>query len=381
MAEEKTDFDALKQRCFLDGYVTGRKETKKLGDSEYQVTFFQGDHSTEYMVAEMKDGEVDGTVQLFDKGVIQLSWTCEKGKRKGGVKVFQDGVVTQCVSWLSFSGDEVAVLENRSEKTLLVIRNPDNNVVIYRGEYGKDGVSREGYGFDYDEKTGVVLHYGVFKENKLYHVIQEFETATRMIEYEDGSEENVESLMNRRPVYVGGYSYDTQSGFYERHGVGRSIDPDTGIACEENEWCYGKEVEKREKTVQKGWYVSNNLDNNSLRVVVGVERANTAPSDTGAHYHPVVKIDVSNIPAVKYTVNNRNTFFSIPSNVTHLTVNSNCCNDYDITSFDMTKYRQLISIIIGEYSFQSVTTVNVSNLRLQTFQIGEHTFRTNAQSS
>ena len=136
-------------------------------------------------------------------------------------------------------------------------------------------------------------------------------------------------------LYVGGYSYDTQSGFYERHGVGRSIDPDTGIACEENEWCYGKEVEKREKTVQKGWYVSNNLDNNSLRVVVGVERANTAPSDTGAHYHPVVKIDVSNIPAVKYTVNNRNTFFSIPSNVTHLTVNSNCCNDYDITSFDI----------------------------------------------
>ena len=84
MAEEKTDFDALKQRCFLDGYVTGRKETKKRDDSEYQITFFQGDHSTEYMVAEMKDGEVDGTVQLFDKGVIQLSWTCEKGKRKGG---------------------------------------------------------------------------------------------------------------------------------------------------------------------------------------------------------------------------------------------------------------------------------------------------------
>ena len=66
------------------------------------------------------------------------------------MKVFQDGKVTQCVSWLSFSGDEVAVLENRSDKLLLVIHNPDNNVVIYRGEYGKDGVSREGYGFDYD---------------------------------------------------------------------------------------------------------------------------------------------------------------------------------------------------------------------------------------
>ena len=60
MAEEKTDFDALKQRCFLDGYVTGRKETKKLGDSEYQITFFQGDHSTEYMVAEMKDVAIKG---------------------------------------------------------------------------------------------------------------------------------------------------------------------------------------------------------------------------------------------------------------------------------------------------------------------------------
>lgn len=369
MAEEKTDFDALKQRCFLDGYVTGRKETKKRGDSEYQVTFFQGDHSTEYMVAEMKDGEVDGTVQLFDKGVIQLSWTCEKGKRKGGVKVFQDGKVTQCVSWLSFSGDEVAVLENRSDKLLLVIHNPDNNVVIYRGEYGKDGVSREGYGFDYDEKTGVVLHYGVFKENKLYHVIQEFETATRMIEYEDGSEENVESLMNRRPVYVGGYCLSKVTGFYERHGVGRLIDPNTGIACEDNEWCNGKEVGMKRIPFQNGWLLDSLLNDDSLRVVVGVDREEE-PADT-----PAVVTNSGVDDVVTFTIRNNDDYYHIPPNVTHLTVRDNCCNGYEINTFNMTNYTHLKSIIIGKRSFLNVAVVDVTGLHLTTFQIGKYTFQ------
>ena len=375
MAEETTISDALKQRCFLEGYVSARKETKKRGDGEVQITYFQGDHCDEYLIAETKDGQFDGTVQLFHKGVIQLSWVCVAGKRKGGVKLFHDGVVTQCVNWLSFSGQELAVLENRSDRLLLVIRNPENDVVVYRGEYGEDGVSREGYGFDYDEKTGIVLHYGIFKENKMFHILQEFETATRMIEYEYGSEENVNSLVNRRPIYVGGYLYNETTGFYERHGVGRLIDPNTGIACEENEWCRGKEVEMKMR-IQKGWYMSSQLNDDSLRVAVGVEKPTETPPQAPNHYHPASKTHATTVP---YTVNNRDNYSSIPKNVTHLTVGNNCCNDYNISTFNMNNYRQLESIIIGYSSFQNVITVDVSQLQLQTFQIGQYTFHPNAQ--
>ena len=375
MAEETTISDALKQRCFLEGYVSARKETKKRGDGEVQITYFQGDHCDEYLIAETKDGQFDGTVQLFHKGVIQLSWVCVAGKRKGGVKLFHDGVVTQCVNWLSFSGQELAVLENRSDRLLLVIRNPENDVVVYRGEYGEDGVSREGYGFDYDEKTGIVLHYGIFKENKLFHILQEFETATRMIEYEYGSEENVNSLVNRRPVYIGGYLYNETTGFYERHGVGRLIDPNTGIACEENEWCRGKEVEAKKTSLIKGWFAASQLNDDSLRELVGAGKTKNTTKDDGQNYYPKSKTNTDDPIVIRYNISNSRDFYNIPPNVTHLIVGSYCCNDHDIDCFNMTSYSKLRSIIIGKKSFMNVTTVNVSGLNLTTFQIGKHTFR------
>ena len=49
------------------------------------MTLYQGDHSNEYLLSEMKDGKVEGRCQLFNRGILSLAWMMKNGKRIGGV--------------------------------------------------------------------------------------------------------------------------------------------------------------------------------------------------------------------------------------------------------------------------------------------------------
>ena len=52
---------------------------------EYEVTLYQGDHSNEYLLSEMKDDKIEGRCQLFNRGILSLAWKMKNGRRIGEI--------------------------------------------------------------------------------------------------------------------------------------------------------------------------------------------------------------------------------------------------------------------------------------------------------
>ena len=64
----------------------------------------------------------------------------------------------------------------------------------------------------------------------------------------------------------------------------------------------------------------------------------------------------------RYTVNNRNTLLSIPWDVTALTVTGNSCNDNTITAVDLSSFKFLRSVVIGDNCFNYVPMLSIVGL-------------------
>ena len=47
---------------------------KTYNGKEYEIERYQGDHSREYCVYEMKNGIRDGSAELFENGMVKLRW-------------------------------------------------------------------------------------------------------------------------------------------------------------------------------------------------------------------------------------------------------------------------------------------------------------------
>ena len=142
---------------------------------EYQVEYYAEPHQDEYLLSEVTDGEVSGIVQLFKRGVLQLSWRSEGGLKVGGVTMYSDGKAECTMDWKFFKGTDLRALENTKRGLQLVISDPISGVAVYRGEYSENRELREGHGYVYDNKTGKVLYYGVFRNDQIYRYLQEFE--------------------------------------------------------------------------------------------------------------------------------------------------------------------------------------------------------------
>ena len=77
----------------------------------------------------------------------------------------------------------------------------------------------------------------------------------------------------------------------------------------------------------------------------------------------------------RYTVNNRNTLLSIPWDVTALTVTANSCNDNTITAVDLSSFKFLRSVVIGNNCFQYVLAFSIVGLNwLESVSIGYRSF-------
>ena len=77
----------------------------------------------------------------------------------------------------------------------------------------------------------------------------------------------------------------------------------------------------------------------------------------------------------RYTVNNRNTLLSIPWDVTALTVTGNSCNDNTITAVDLSSFKFLRSVVIGNSCFQYVRILSIVGLNwLESVSIGGKSF-------
>ena len=77
----------------------------------------------------------------------------------------------------------------------------------------------------------------------------------------------------------------------------------------------------------------------------------------------------------RYTVNNRNTLLSIPWYVTALTVTDSSCNEDTITVVDLSSFKFLRSVVIGNSCFQYVQLFSIVGLNwLESVSIGYRSF-------
>ena len=77
----------------------------------------------------------------------------------------------------------------------------------------------------------------------------------------------------------------------------------------------------------------------------------------------------------RYTVTNRNTLLSIPWDVTALTVTDNSCNEDNINVVDLSSFKFLRSVVIGNSCFQYVRILSIVGLNwLESVSIGRDSF-------
>ena len=321
----------------------------------------------------MKDGKVEGRCQLFNRGILSLAWMMKNGKRIGGITEYENGKAIQKEGWDSLLGNDGGdrrMIENSKEGLIMTIRRKcerdeendedENGCVIYRGEFDEE-MNRDGYGIEFDIENGKEKIEGYWSKDKLIQMIREFDADNnQMIEYAengDNDESDVE-LLNRIPIYIGGYSIE--NGKYVRNGKGYLIDEVSGTANRESEWENGKEKKECGTDLYEGWYVKGMSE--SIRSVL----KNEIPSEIKTK--PTV-----NVPAKRVEIHNSSELNAMDLKATELVICSDCCND--MNALNLNKFEWLESIEIGNECFESVKTFKIDGLnRLKTIIIGNNSF-------
>ena len=242
------------------------------------------------------------------------------------------------------------MIENSKEGLKLVIRNK-NSTVIFRGEFDEE-LNRHGKGMEYSD-NGKLKYEGYWNKDKLVKIVREFE-GDEMIEYEDCDNSDV---LNRIPLYIGGYN--VINGEFKRNGIGYLIDNKNGTVKREGRWSNGKELNGID--LFDGWYV--NGMNKSIRCVLNNEQ----PKEM------VEEVLVSD----KYIeIQKGSELNNLSTSVTNLLIASNCCNE--LTSLDLSEYKRLKSIEIGNECFENVDTFRIDGLNnLKSLKIGMNSFTKN----
>ncbi|KAM7453814.1 hypothetical protein BLSTO_05433 [Blastocystis sp. subtype 1] len=322
------------RRVLMDGYVTERCEKKTVNNEEVEIVMYQGEHCDEYLVREVKSGRCS----LFYKGIVQLSWKEVNGVKVDGFTVYEKGKALRSEDWNQLGGKEHRCIENCKNGLELVI---EGNGVVYRGGFEDvESMKREGRGMEFDEKSGRVLRCGVWKNDELFQIEKEYESEEVMIEYaiEEGKE-NV-SLLNRHPVYEGGYVFDEEKREVLRNGEGCEIEG--GVAVSAGTWERG--VLKESVELFDGWYV---------------KREGNEVFDWGK----------------REDIHNWNEWNNVNKRVTELVIPSNCCNETEWSVFDVSGLKWLKSIEIGNDCFANVNEVKFIGLnRLEKVVIGKKCF-------
>ena len=245
---------------FQDGYLSiGKDECIHYNEKDYIIRRYQGIHQNEFRVMELKDGKESGIVQLFDDGVLKYSWHVQNGFPCGKLTIYKDGLVekeTECD--MIESGEYIRWRLNVScDLQIMAITDQTDSVVIYRGEYNEK-MDRSGYGIEYDRSNGIPLYAGYFEFDNIVHIHQRFSLETdgslKMIEFSGNTKDNNTCSTERVPVYIGGCVFDNTRYQYTRHGVGKVINPITGICEYTSRWEKGEESEEERCVVTNGWF-------------------------------------------------------------------------------------------------------------------------------
>ena len=364
-ADAYLDEDRLRteneSRYFLSDYVSSDKKIIVVDKKEFEVRLFQGKHSNEYLVSELKDGKVEGRCQLFNKGILSMAWTVNNGKRTGYYSTFEKGKAVRKENWNSFFGrHERRIIENHKNGLLMTVHHISDNgeIVTYRGEFDDD-LNRNGKGVEYDKDTGKEKLEGYWVKDKLVRIVREFEDTNEMIEY---AEYRPESFLSRVPVYYGGYCVEDYS--FLRNGVGYTIDESSGAAIRESVWDHGVEIEGAD--LYDGWYVKESSD--SIRSVIHKNEVNE-PSNEEENENVIEELTIDN-------EDDFNNVFSSTMCVENLIITSVVCKD--INAIDFNQLKSLKVLEIGDECFRNVNKFSIVGLnRLRSLKIGKNSFTKN----
>ena len=215
----------LKGKEFLlDGYITlHNPKNITIGGSKYSLQCYQGDHEDEYLL--MKDRRVC----LFQNGVMKMCYEIDKeGNQIEDFTRFENGRVlfVQSFDDIMDNRDSVRIV-NHMKGERMEIYSHATGKLTYHGEFNEKR-EREGWGIQYDEKTGRMLLEGMWKGNKLMEIIRKIEEGNIMIEFKRNGNNTIVS--NRIPMFVGEFVYDEEKESFIRNGRGYWIDEETRIA-------------------------------------------------------------------------------------------------------------------------------------------------------
>ena len=321
--------------------MCGEKKVIQVDEKEYEIQKYQGEHQNEYLISEMKDGIVEGRCELFENGILRLSWIMKDDKRMG-ITEYEKGKALFKEEWDSVLGEgNHRLVENSRDGLVLVIRNSDNTM-IYRGGFDEE-LNRCGIGVEYGE-NGELKYEGYWIRDKIEIIIKEFR-GDEMIEYEDWDSSNV---LKQIPAYIGGYSI--VDGLIKRNGIGYLLDKN-GIAVRESEWSNGREVKGTD--LYNGWYVKGMKK--GIRYMLNIEQ-------------PEREVDCMQIE-----IHNSVELNELCMSVTNLIVSSNSCNE--LKTLHLNGYKCLKSIEIGDNCFGSVDVFRINGLRcLISLKVGKNSF-------
>ena len=315
---------------------------------EYEIQKYQGEHQNEYLISEMKNGKVEGRCELFDSGILRLSWVMKNGQRIGEIIEYEKGKALFKEEWESVLGEgDHRIIVNSKGGLKLVIRD-NNDTMIYKGEFDEE-LNRHGKGLEYDE-NGKLKYEGYWKRDELMRIVREFR-GDEMIEYEDCN--NVD-ILNRIPLYIGGYKI--VNNYIWRDGDVHLLDSKNGTAVREYKLEDGRELNGT--NLYDGWYVDGM--NESIRCVLNGRQ----PEEMVERVTSGMKIEVCNSKDLN----------EITMDVERLVIDSLSCND--LTSLNLNRYELLKSIIIGNDCFENVNDFMIDGLnRLKLLKIGWGSFR------
>ena len=326
----------------MDGYVTERNEKRVVDGEEVEIVTYQGEHCDEYLVREVKSGRCS----LFYKGIVQMNWKEVNGVKVSGFTLYEKGKALRSEDWNGLNKKDHRYVENCKHGLELVI---EENGVVYRGGFDDvESMKREGSGMEFDEESGRVLRCGVWKNDELFQIEKEFESEEVMIEYAIEEGKSNLNVLNRHPVYEGGYVFDEEKREVLRNGEGCEIDFNTGIAVIEGKWERGALKESVE--LFDGWYVK----------VEGSE---------------VLGMEDSVVEDMRVEIHFWNEWENVNEGVTELVIPSNCCNEAEWSVFDVSGLKWLKSIVIGDDCFENVNEVKLIGMSiLERVVIGKNSF-------
>ena len=334
----------------LDGYVSGRRSIITVRGKQYLVQYYQREHENEYTISEYANNAINGTCELYCNGMLVQSWKERNGQKEGSVFIYDHGVLKYEVRWVDlFREGDLRCFENTVSGMRLIVVDRRTGVVVYRGEYdNRISMQRNGKGYEFDAETGSVLSYGVYKDDSLFQLLQEFDGDGKMTVY--ATEEGVSNLaiQARCPLFYGGYIYDESSDSYILHGTVYGLDKKSGVAVTKGYW-------------ERGIKFSQ----------VELYRRGDAEYSPKSTLREIIAMEMQKVVVVK----SYKELLDISSGISSLVIASYSCNEEDIMVLSFEGYQRLTRLHIGSNNFKNTYKLTVANCpELLDIEIGTRCF-------